>query len=185
MLALAILVGFGTAITMDASISGLRQPTPQMAVLAIIFNALAALTTPLTSAAGGGTYMPIGGETLYPGLIPLAAWSVAGLGCGLLVGDAKRAIPATLTISGLSYLFWILSSLMVLPTVKSMVPWELYLARASSQIFIEAPLDFAAIFAIPAASSIAIALFEPIPPTSKPTNQPIQPVRRRFWEYEE
>lgn len=184
-LPLAILVGCGAAMTMDTSISGGRSPTPQIAVLAIVFNALAAIMTPLTSAAGGVTSMPIAGETLHLWLLPTVAWALAGLASGLMAGDAKRAIPASLTVSGLTYILWMLASITVLPAVQSSTPWQLYITKISSQIFWEAPLDFAALFAIPAATSAAIALFEPIPPASKPAHPAIQPTRRRFWQYDE
>jgi hypothetical protein len=185
LLSLAILVGFGAAVSDAASISGMKNPTPQMAVIAVVFNALATLMNPISSASGGGTYMPIGGEVLYLGFWPIIAWILAGLGIGLMAGEARATIPAALTSSALTYILWIMTSIMVLPAVQSTTPWELYLAQATGHLLLQAPLDFLAILTLPAVSSITLALFEPIPSAGRPAAPPPQPVRRRFWEYEE
>lgn len=184
-LSLAILVGFGAALSASASISGMKDPTPQMAIIAVVFNALASLITPLSSASGSGAIMPIGGEVLYLGIWPIIAWIVAGLGIGLMTGEAKGAIPAALASSSLTYILWMLTAIMVLPQVQSKSAWEIYLAQMSSHLLIRAPLDFLAIICIPLASSITLALFEPIPPDGRNTTVPAKPVKRRFWEYDE
>lgn len=184
-LALSILVGLGAAVTMDASIYGGRAPTAQMAVLAVVFNGLAALITPLSSAMGASTFMPIGGEQLHLGLSPILIWLAAGCAIGLLAAHAKDTFPAALLATGIAYISWLGLAMMVLPSVESNIHWTLYMAQMTDRIFSQAPLDLLTIFALPAVSAVSIALFEPLIPSEKPKTTAVQPLRRRFWDYEE
>jgi hypothetical protein len=184
-LALSILVGLGAAITADATIYGGKAPTAQMAILAVVFNGLAALMTPLSSAMGASTLMPIGGEQLHLGISPILVWLAAGCAMGLLAAQARDTIPAAILATGIAYISWLGLAIMVLPSVDSSIHWPLYMASMTSHIFSQAPLDLFTIFALPALSALTISLFEPLMPSEKPRTTEAGPFRRRFWEYEE
>jgi len=176
---LAFLALFGAVVTSDASITGYSQPGYQTQVLAVLFNALAPMMTPLSSATGRATLMPIAGEQLNLGFLPLAAWT----GAAVLIGVSSRgnSLASAFVTASLAYLLWLVLGMAVLPQVNSSVPWPIYTAGMSDQLFFKAPLDFVAVYALPITLSMAVSRV--VTSMTKPRVKEQTLHRRRFWEY--
>lgn len=162
--------------------NGLPPVTLQLSVLTLTLSSLSTLLTPLSSALGSQTIVAPWGDGLRLGLGPLVAWCLGGAVIGLLSRKAKSAIPPALLTPAIVYLLVLGLSIYVHPRLPGAVRWEVFLSRVAQAILLDGPLDFAFIYIIPISFSVLSAsLVESI--TAKPV--PVQPRKRRFWEWVE
>jgi len=178
---LSLLVMVGVIATYGASTSGSADPTDQLRILAVIFNALAPMLSPISSAVGAPVTMPIAGESLYLGLLPLLGWVIAGIGVGLASRDFGEAAGASMALASLVYVLWLGLTLLILPRVESAISWVVYLAQVATRLLFDSPLDFASLYLLPITLSTATTMLHSRASRPKIREQP--PVRRRFWEY--
>ncbi|MEM4281669.1 MAG: hypothetical protein QW470_04135 [Candidatus Caldarchaeum sp.] len=162
--------------------SSLPPATLQVSVLAVILSSLSTFLTPFSSALGGQTIVAPWGEGLRLGLGPLVGWCLGGAVIGLLSRKAKSALPPALLAPAIVYLLVLGLSMYVHPRLPGAVSWEVFLSRVAQAILLDGPLDFAFIYILPLSFSLLSAsLVESI--TAKPV--PVQPRKRRFWEWVE
>ncbi|MDJ0269526.1 MAG: hypothetical protein NXY59_03070 [Aigarchaeota archaeon] len=177
----SILTLAGAIATLGTQTAGMIAPSDQMRVLATLFNALAPMLSPLSSAAGTKVLMPIGGEELALGIAPLIAWVAAGVAIGLMSRDGSEAATASLALASLTYILWLGLALLVLPSTGAAIPWSNYLDMVVSRILVSTPLDFFSIYIIPTALSAATTSLYQKATRPRIHEKPIE--RRRIWDY--
>ena len=174
-LGLAILTLLGLVMTMDQPIAS-AQPL-QVMILALMLTALTPMLSPLTQLLGGGIVMPLTGEITNYGPLPLFSWVVVGVAVGVMSTDRGEAIRASLLLTSLYYILWILLTISVLPNVKNPVYWSAYLDRVFTTIVSKTPLELVAIYFIPLLVAVAMDSLLSL-------NSREQRIRRiRVWEY--
>jgi len=152
-LGLAVLTLIGLIITMNQPVTYV-QPL-QVMVLAILLTALTPMLFPITQMLGGGVLMPLPGDFLSYGSLPMLTWLVAGAVIGVMSVDRGSAVRASLLLTSLYYLIWITMTITILPNVKGTIYWSTYLDRVFTTIVTRTPLEIVAIYAAPLMTAVA------------------------------
>ena len=175
-LGLAVLALIGLILTMDQSIT-YTQPL-QVMLLAILLTALTPLLFPLTQLLGGGLTMPLTGDQISYGVLPLVTWIVVGVVVGAMSSDRGETVRASLLLTSLYYLLWILLTITILPNLKGPVYWSTYLDKVFTTIMNRTPLELAAIYTIPLITAVIVDSLLSVGKQREPTIK-----RIRVWEY--